>query len=149
MLIAQPFEARNAASCRTRSFVTVVAIDPVITAPAGFSPRTADRRCLDAHDDVRRLLDHRIKPIDEQTLIEAAEATGVIVTVEDHHAEGGIGDVVLEVFADSSSRPRIVTLAVRVMPTSGTPAELLAQAGIDRVQIAETVRTLVARSKSA
>lgn len=55
----------------------------------------------------------------------------------------------LEVFADSSSRPRIVTLAVRVMPTSGTPAELLAQAGIDRVQIAETVRTLVARSKSA
>jgi transketolase len=93
---------------------------------------------------------YSVKPIDEQTLIEAAEATGVIVTVEDHHAEGGIGDAVLEVFADSSTRPRIITLAVRVMPTSGTPAELLAQAGIDRVTIAETVRTLVAaRSRSA
>jgi transketolase len=57
---------------------------------------------------------------------------------------------VLEVFADSSSRPRIVTLAVRAMPTSGTPSELLAQAGIDRVQITETVRTLVgAGSRSA
>jgi transketolase len=56
---------------------------------------------------------------------------------------------VLEVFADTSSRPRIGTLAVRVMPTSGTPAELLGQAGIDRTQIAQTVRTLlVARSTS-
>ena len=106
---------------------------------------------LAAEGVAARVVDlYSVKPIDEQTLIEAAEATGVIVTVEDHHAEGGIGDAVLEVFADSSSRPRIVTLAVRVMPTSGTPAELLAQAGIDRVQIAETVRTLVAaRSKSA
>ena len=93
---------------------------------------------------------YSVKPIDAQTLIEAAEATGVIVTVEDHHAEGGIGDAVLEVFADSSERPRIVVLAVRVMPTSGTPAELLAQAGIDRHTIAETVRTLVAAgSRSA
>jgi transketolase len=93
---------------------------------------------------------YSVKSIDEQTLLEAAEATGAIVTIEDHHAEGGIGDALLEVFADSSSRPRIVTLAVRVMPTSGTPAELLAQAGIDRVQIAETVRTLVgAGSRSA
>ncbi len=106
---------------------------------------------LAAEGVAARVVDlYSIKPIDEQTLIEAAEATGVIVTVEDHHAEGGIGDAVLEVFADSSSRPRIVMLAVRVMPTSGTPAELLAQAGIDRAKIVETVRTLVtARSKSA
>jgi transketolase len=90
-----------------------------------------------------------IKPIDAKTLIEAADATGVIVTVEDHHPEGGIGDAVLEVFADSDWRPRIVTLAVRVMPTSGTPAELLAQAGIDRARIAETVRELVAERSTA
>jgi transketolase len=92
---------------------------------------------------VARVIDlYSIKPIDEQTLLEAAEATGAIVTVEDHRAEGGIGDAVLEVFGDSTSRPRIVTLAVRVMPTSGTPAELLAQAGIDRAHIAETARKL-------
>jgi transketolase len=90
-----------------------------------------------------------VKPIDAKTLIEAADATGVIVTVEDHHPEGGIGDAVLEVFAESGSRPRIVTLAVRVMPTSGTPAELLAQAGIDRGRIAETVRELVAERSPA
>ncbi len=55
-----------------------------------------------------------------------------IVTVEDHHPEGGIGDAVLEVFADDASRPRSVTLAVRKLPTSDTPAELLEQVGIDR-----------------
>jgi transketolase len=106
---------------------------------------------LAAEGVAARVVDlYSVKPIDEQTLIEAADATGILVTVEDHHAEGGIGDAVLEVFADSNSRPRILTLAVRVMPTSGTPAELLAQAGIDRLQIAETVRTLLpAHSKSA
>ena len=49
----------------------------------------------------------------------------------------------LEVFADSGSRPPIVTLAVREMPTSGTPDELLAQAGIDRAHIVDAVRALV------
>ena len=98
-----------------------------------------------AHDGVSaRVIDlYSVKPIDAQTLIEAAESTGAIVTVEDHHPEGGIGDAVLEVFADSSARPQIVVLAVREMPTSGTPAELLAQAGIDHAHIVEAVRALV------
>jgi transketolase len=98
-----------------------------------------------------RVIDlYSVKPIDEHTLHEAAAATGAIVTVEDHHPEGGLGEAVLQVFAARDLRPRIVTLAVRVMSTSGAPDELLAQAGIDRARIAETVRTLVAeRSTSA
>ena len=91
-----------------------------------------------------RVLDlYSVKPIDEQTLREAAEATGAIVTVEDHHPEGGIGEAVLHVFAESAQRPRIVTLAVDVMPTSGTPDELLAQAGIDHASIVEAALELV------
>ncbi|MDE3189696.1 MAG: transketolase [Acidobacteriota bacterium] len=91
-----------------------------------------------------RVLDlYSVKPIDEQTLREAADATGAIVTVEDHHPEGGIGEAVLHVFAASEARPRIVTLAVEVMPTSGTPDELLAQAGIDQASIAEAALELV------
>jgi len=92
---------------------------------------------------------YSVKPIDERTLVEAAEATGAIVTVEDHHAEGGIGDAVLEVFADGTSRLRIVTLAVREMPTSGTPDELLEQAGIDRTHIVRAARALVAERSRA
>jgi transketolase len=47
---------------------------------------------LAAEGVTARVIDlYSVKPIDEQTLIEAAEATGLIVTVEDHHPEGGIG----------------------------------------------------------
>jgi transketolase len=97
-----------------------------------------------------RVIDlYSVKPIDERTLLEAAEATGAILTVEDHHPEGEIGDAVLEVFADDASRPRIVTLAVRGMPTSGTPAELLEQAGIDREHILRAARALVGTRSTA
>ena len=87
---------------------------------------------------------YSVKPVDAETLQAAAEATsGRIVTVEDHWPEGGIGEAVLSAFADSEDRPRVVQLAVREMPTSGKPAELLAAAGIDAEHIAEAARRLV------
>jgi transketolase len=92
-----------------------------------------------------RVIDlYSIKPIDTTTVCEAAAATGAVVTVEDHHPEGGLGDAVLEVLADTASSPRVTRLAVRNMPTSATPAELLEQAGIDRGHIATAARTLAA-----
>ena len=87
---------------------------------------------------------YSVKPIDEATLREAAAATGRLVTVEDHWPEGGIGDAVLEVFADATERPRIVRLAVHSMPGSATPAQQLAAAGIDAAAIAAAARALVA-----
>src|SRR5205814_759271 len=92
-----------------------------------------------------RVIDlYSVKPIDCATLHTAAEAThGRIVTVEDHWPEGGIGEAVLSVFADTDEKPRVTILAVRDMPTSGKPAELLAAAGIDADHIADAVRQLV------
>ena len=92
-----------------------------------------------------RVIDlYSVKPIDAETLRAAAAATGRLITVEDHFAEGGLGDAVLEVFADSEVRPRIVKLAVREMPASGEPAQLLAAAGIDSGHIADAARGMVA-----
>ncbi|TMK34284.1 MAG: transketolase [Actinobacteria bacterium] len=92
-----------------------------------------------------RVIDlYSVKPIDVATLHAAAEATqGRIVTVEDHWPEGGIGEAVLSAFADAEERPRVEILAVRDMPTSGKPAELLAAAGIDAEHIAAAARQLV------
>jgi transketolase len=87
---------------------------------------------------------YSVKPIDEATLREAAAATGRLITVEDHWPEGGIGDAVLEVFADAAKHPRIVRLAVHSMPGSATPAQQLAAAGIDAAAIAAAARALVA-----
>ncbi|MGH2382414.1 MAG: transketolase [Candidatus Limnocylindria bacterium] len=91
-----------------------------------------------------RVIDlYSIKPIDEATLRQAATDTRGVVTVEDHWPEGGLGDAVLAVFADGGERPRIVKLAVRVMPGSATPAEQLADAGIDAEHIAAAARRLI------
>jgi transketolase len=90
---------------------------------------------------------YSVKPIDAETLQATAEAThGRLVTVEDHWPEGGLGEAVLSVFAESEERPRVVELAVREMPGSGKPAELLAAAGIDADRIAAAARELVRAS---
>ena len=86
---------------------------------------------------------YSVKPIGAETLRAAARATGRIVVAEDHWPEGGLGDAVLEVFADSEESPRVLKLAVGEMPSSGKPEELLASAGIDATGIAEAARRLV------
>jgi transketolase len=92
-----------------------------------------------------RVIDlYSVKPVDTETLRLAAEATdGRFVVAEDHWPEGGLGEAVLSAFADADERPRVVHLAVREMPTSGKPAELLAAAGIDAEHIAQAARQLV------
>ncbi|MFH8798905.1 transketolase [Streptomyces sp. NPDC017936] len=91
-----------------------------------------------------RVIDlYSVKPVDRPTLRQAAEDTGCLVTVEDHHEEGGLGDAVLEAFADGRPVPRLVRLAVRTMPGSASPAEQLHAAGIDAESIAASARLLV------
>jgi transketolase len=91
-----------------------------------------------------RVIDvYSIKPIDAETLQAAAEATGRIVTVEDHYPEGGVGDAVLAALAETGEQARVVKLAVNEMPHSGKPAELLSAYGIDAEHIAATARQLV------
>jgi transketolase len=93
-----------------------------------------------------RVIDaYSVKPIDVEALHEAARATsGRIVVVEDHWREGGLGDAVLDAFADTPTIPHaVIKLTVRAMPTSGKPAELLHAAGIDAAHIAQAVREIL------
>jgi transketolase len=92
-----------------------------------------------------RVIDlYSIKPLDTGTLLAAAEATGRVLTVEDHWREGGLGDAVRAAFEDADEPPHVVSLAVTDMPGSGKPEELLAAAGIDAAHIAVAARRLVA-----
>ncbi|MGW7049087.1 transketolase [Streptomyces avermitilis] len=91
-----------------------------------------------------RVIDlYSVKPVDRDTLRQAAEDTGCLLTVEDHREEGGIGDAVLDAFLDGRPVPRLVRLAVRTMPGSASPAEQLHAAGIDAESIATAARLLV------
>jgi transketolase len=117
--------------------------DDVAIVAAGITLHEALKaaEALEAEGINARVIDlYSVKPVDAETL---RALTCPIVTVEDHWPEGGIGEAVLSAFADTDERPRVVTLAVRELPHSGKPAELLAAAGIDAEHIAEAARHLV------
>ena len=92
-----------------------------------------------------RVIDlYSVKPVDTRTLREAARVTkGRFVIVEDHYPEGGIGAAVLEALA-ADPPPRVVHLAVRDLPTSGKPEELMNAAGISSRHIVSAATKLVA-----
>jgi transketolase len=92
-----------------------------------------------------RVIDlYSIKPVDVATLREASAATGgQLVVVEDHYPEGGLAAAVLEALSADERPPRLVHLAVRGLPASGTPAELMAAAGIDAEAIVAAVRSSI------
>jgi len=99
---------------------------------------------LDEEGISARVIDaYSVKPIDADTLQVASEATGRIITVEDHFPEGGLGDAVLAALAEKDEHPHVLKLAVREMPRSGKPDELLNAYGIDAEHIAEAARQLV------
>jgi transketolase len=98
------------------------------------------------HDGIHaRVLDlYSVKPIDTETLLEAAAATGDrLVVVEDHYPQGGIGEAVLEALNEAGRPARIVHLAVRGLPGSGTPAELMEAAGISAGHVVQAARDLL------
>jgi transketolase len=97
-----------------------------------------------------RVIDlYSIKPIDVDTLAQAASETGTIVTVEDHWPEGGLGDAVLEALAAAGELCRVRKLAVNAMPGSGSPDELIHEAGIDAEAIATAARELTGSRATA
>ena len=89
-----------------------------------------------------RVIDlYSIKPVDAVTLVRAAQETQAIITVEDHFAEGGIGEAVASALVDTGAHLQM--LAVRKMPKSGKPVELLDYAEISCGAIIKKVREQV------
>ena len=101
---------------------------------------------LKAHDELEkqglriRVVDlYSVQPIDAAALVRCARETqGRIITVEDHYANGGIGDAVAGAVAPEGFT--VHRLAVREIPRSGTPDQLLDQYGISARHIAAAVR---------
>src|SRR6266852_3324735 len=93
-----------------------------------------------------RVIDlYSVKPVDVKTLREAARVTrGRFVIVEDHYPEGGIGAAVLEALAADGGL-HVAHLAVKGLPTSGKPEELMNAAGIGPRQIIAAATKLAAK----
>ena len=118
---------------------------------------------LKAYDELNkqgiavRIIDaYSVKPIDSTTIHKAAAETGTLIVAEDHWPEGGLGDAVLASFtcigdtglsADKQpvkldTLPKVIKLAVTKMVGSGTPQELMDEAGISAKHIVNTVKSI-------
>ncbi len=92
---------------------------------------------------------YSVKPLDVETLLKAARETKAIITVEDAYPEGGIGEAVkgalsASTFAEASADKKclVLSLAVKKMPKSGKPEELLAFEEIDKNAIIKQIKQL-------
>jgi transketolase len=84
---------------------------------------------------------YSIKPLGKDVILAAAKKTGnTVITVEDHYAEGGLGDAVAGEL--SVEGIKVHKLAVSGIPRSGKAEELLAHFGIDAAAIVKKVKSL-------
>jgi transketolase len=95
-----------------------------------------------------RVIDlYSVAPVDGAALIKAGTATGgQIITVEDHYPAGGIGDAVSEAVGEAGIR--VLRIAVREIPRSGKPEELLDRFGISANHIVNAVAGVASRRAS-
>jgi transketolase len=106
--------------------------DQVTIATAGITVHEALKasEMLSKEKVSARVIDlYSVKPLDTQTLLRcASETNNMILTVEDHYYEGGIGDAVASEL--SPHGVHVHKLAVRDMPRSGKSQQLLEAYGI-------------------
>jgi len=82
---------------------------------------------------------YSIKPLDSDTLARLGlKSSNLIITVEDHYQEGGLGEAVRSALVDTGIV--VCSLAVTKLPRSGKPEELLAWCGIDAQAIINMVK---------
>jgi transketolase len=121
--------------------------DAVTVVAAGITLQEA----LKAHEELQkegiavRVIDlYSIKPIDRETLRQAAAETGALITVEDAAEEGGIGEAVRSALGEAGTP--VYSLAVRKLPKSGKPGELLDYEDISSEAIVREVKEIVKTS---
>ncbi len=85
---------------------------------------------------------YSVKPLDIETIIKVAKVSdNNILTVEDHYPEGGIGEAVVSALRNTGIT--VKSLAVKLLPRSGKPEELMALGCIDADAIVKKVKEMI------
>lgn len=90
---------------------------------------------------------HTVKPLDEKTIIEAAQKTGAVVSVEEHQINGGLGSAIAETLSRNFPVPQEYIGVQNRFGESGNPDELIEALGMGVASIKEAVKKVIARKK--
>jgi transketolase len=89
---------------------------------------------------------HTIKPLDTEAILEAAQATGALITVEEHSIIGGLGGAVAETLSDAGMGIKFRRLGIPdIYAVIGYPEDLYPLYGIDSAGIRTSVLNLLGK----
>ncbi len=139
---ATPFEVGKAYCCKDGSDVALVACGAMV-----YEALVAAEKLAGCGISAMVINNHTVKPIDKDTLIEAARKTGAVVTAEEHQLMGGMGSAVLEVLAQNCPVPaRMVGVEDR-FGESGDPDTLMKAFGLTSDHIVEAAKEVLKMKK--
>lgn len=137
-----PFEIGKAVIFREGKDVAIIGCGPLI-----YNAMLAAEELAKEGIDVMIVNNHTIKPMDAETIINAAKTCGAVVTVEDHQIMGGMGSAVAEILAQNYPVP-IEFIGMRDrFGESGEPNELIEAFGMGKNSIKEAVKKVLQRKK--
>ena len=85
-----------------------------------------------------------IKPIDEQLILESAQKTGAMITVENHSIIGGLGSAVAETLMEAGIGLPFKRVGIQdQFCEGGTTAYLMNKFGIDHIGIKKAARSIL------
>ena len=135
-----PFEIGKARLCREGSDVTVFANGAMV-----FEAQNAADALAKEGISVRVYDLHTVKPLDEETVLKAAEETGCVVTAEEHQVNGGMGSAVAECLAKHCPVPMEFVGMQDSFGESGDPQELMDKYGLNQKTVEEKIRKVLSR----
>jgi transketolase len=137
---ATPFQIGKAQIFKQGSDVAIIGSGPVL-----YNGLRAALELEQEGVSVMVVNNHTIKPMDKETIIAAARATGAVVTVEEHQIMGGCGSAVAEVLAQNYPVPLEMVGVNDHFGESGQPEELIDKYGMGKESIKQAVKKVLAR----
>jgi transketolase len=138
-----PFEIGKAVTLREGMDATIIAIRDLV-AQALIAAESLAAKGL----EVRVIDCHTLKPLDVDTILQAAGETGAIVTAENNIRFGGLGSAVAEVVVEHHPIPMKIIGVGNTFTESGPYLDLIEKYGLSAAHIAQAVEEVVARKNS-
>ena len=142
--VDDPFEIGKAAVLRDGADVSLIAcgihVSESLSAAEMLKKDGIDARVINMHT---------IKPLDEATVLKAAQETGAIVTAEEHQLAGGLSSAVAECVVRHCPVPMEFVAVNDSFGRTGSPQQLLEHFHLKDVDIARAAQQAVSRKKSS
>jgi transketolase len=135
-----PFVVGQAQVVREGTDVAIIACGPLL-----YQSMIAAEELAKEGIQCRVINNHTIKPMDEKTILAAANDCGAVVTVEEHQIAGGMGSAVAEILAQNNPVPMEFVGVHDKFGQSGEPNELIEFYGMGSKDIVKAVKAVLKR----